>query len=258
MAQTAEVFWSRGGAAAACGIARTRRGSWFDPALVDALLILEHDEAFWRSLETPDVAALEPPDRVVRADDARLDRVAEAFASVVDAKSPYTAHHSDAVARIADGLGAALGLDRETRVLERRAALLHDVGKLGISSRILDKPGPLTESEWVLMRRHPRWSMEILARVSAFQDVARIAGAHHERLDGSGYFAGLTARELDQPSRILAVADVAEALSADRPYRGALSPDEVLEIMRQDAGTKLDADAVEALEDVLRLSSALA
>jgi putative nucleotidyltransferase with HDIG domain len=251
LAQTAEVFWREGGVAAACGIARTRRGTWFDPALVDELVALEHDETFWASLEHPDVAPLEPRDRVVRADDQRLDRVAEAFASVVDAKSPYTAHHSAGVARNADGLSVTLGLEREARVIERRAALLHDIGKLGISSRVLDKPGPLTPQEWQVMRRHPRWSMAILRRVSAFREVARVAGAHHERLDGSGYFAGLTARQLDAPSRILAVADVAEALSAERPYRGALGADEVMEIMRREAGRKLDADAVEALEDVL-------
>ncbi len=93
--------------------------------------------------------------------------------------------------------------------------------------------------------------MEILARVSAFRDVARIAGAHHERLDGSGYYQGLTAAQLDRPSRILAVADVAEALSADRPYRRALSPDEVLTVMRLDAGSGLDAEVLAALGAVL-------
>jgi HD-GYP domain-containing protein (c-di-GMP phosphodiesterase class II) len=93
--------------------------------------------------------------------------------------------------------------------------------------------------------------MEILARVSAFKAVAEIAGAHHERLDGSGYHRGLVAEQLDQPSRILAVADVAEALSADRPYRSALAPDDVLGIMRRDADRTLDHDALAALEQVL-------
>jgi HD-GYP domain-containing protein (c-di-GMP phosphodiesterase class II) len=135
--------------------------------------------------------------------------------------------------------------------MQRRAALLHDVGKLGVSNRILDKPGPLTDAEWVVMRRHPRWSVEILTQVRAFHDLARIAGAHHERLDGSGYFAGLTATELGLPERILAVADVAEALSADRPYRPALAPDDVLDVMRRDAGPRLDGNVFEALEEVL-------
>jgi putative nucleotidyltransferase with HDIG domain len=251
LSQTAEVFWQHGGAGAACDVARRRRATWFDPTLVDAFVALEHDARFWRSLETRTVAEVEPPEHVVVADDTRLDLVAQAFASIVDAKSPYTAHHSEGVAAIADVLAALLDLDRGTRAMLRRAALLHDIGKLGVSNRILDKRGPLGPAEWDTIRRHPQWSMEILARVRAFQEVARIAGAHHERMDGTGYHRGLTAPQLDQPSRILAVADVAEALSAERPYRAALSPDDVLRVMRRDAGRTLDAKAFSALEHVL-------
>jgi putative nucleotidyltransferase with HDIG domain len=252
LAQTAEVFWQQGGATAACEIARQRRGTWFDPVLVDALVALEHDADFWRSLETPAVGALEPLDRVLVADEQRLDQVAQAFATVVDAKSPYTARHSAGVAEIAAALASLLELDPDACATVRRAALLHDVGKLGVSNRILDKADRLTEREWAVMRFHPRWSMEILTRVRAFHELARIAAAHHERLDGSGYFAGLTGKQLDAPSRILAVADVAEALSADRPYRPALGPDEVLDIMRGDAGRTLDPDAFAALGPVLQ------
>jgi putative nucleotidyltransferase with HDIG domain len=251
LAQTAAVFWQNGGPDAACEIARRRRQTWFDPALVDAFVALEHDAPFWHSLDTPTVTVLEPPDRVLVADEARLDQVAHAFASIVDAKSTYTAHHSEGVAAIAAALAALLDLDAGTRATLHRAALLHDVGKLGVSNRILDKPGHLGKAEWETVRRHPQWSMEILSRVSAFQDVARIAAAHHERLDGSGYYRGLTALQLDRPSRILAVADVAEALSAERPYRPALSPDEVLTIMRRDANRALDPDAFTALGQVL-------
>ncbi len=251
ISQTAEVFWQRGGPQLADEFARRRRGTWFDPDLVDALAMLQDDTAFWRSLARPNVAALEPPDRVLVADDARLDQVAHAFASIVDAKSPYTAHHSEGVSAIAVALARLLGLDARVQGTLRRAALLHDIGKLGVSNRILDKPGPLGEGEWVTVRRHPRWSMEILSRVRAFDEVARIASAHHERLDGSGYWRGLTAEDLDPPSRILAVADVAEALSAERPYRPALSPDRVLSIVREAANRTLDRDACRALEDVL-------
>jgi putative nucleotidyltransferase with HDIG domain len=251
LAQTAEVFWEHGGASAACEIARKRRQTWFDPALVDALVGLEGDARFWRSLEAPTVTEVEPTEHVVVADDARLDLVAHAFASIVDAKSPYTGRHSEGVAAISDALAGLLELDDGTRATLRRAALLHDIGKLGVSNRILDKPGPLVPTEWDTVRRHPQWSMEILARVSAFDEVARIAGAHHERLDGRGYHRGLTASELDQPSRILAVADVAEALSAARPYRQALGHDEVLKIMRRDANRGLDGGVLAALEEAL-------
>ena len=247
LAQTMEVFWSQGGAAAACAVARERRGTWFEPALVDAVATFEHDGAFWASLHEPDVNALEPADRVERADDARLDRVAEAFARIVDAKSPYTASHSAGVAEIAEGIAVTLGLDAPTRRLLRRAGLLHDVGKLGVSNRILDKPGKLDAEEWVAMRRHPELSRVILDSVPALADVARLAGTHHERLDGSGYPDGLTATELDLRDRILQVADVAEALSAERPYRAALPVAEVLAIIRRDAGVRLDAGCVAAL-----------
>jgi putative nucleotidyltransferase with HDIG domain len=251
LAQTAEVFWRYGGPGAACEIVRQRRGTWFDPALVDAFAGLGHDERFWHSLESPAVAALEPPDQVLVADDERLDRVAHAFASIIDAKSPYTAHHSEGVAAITMTLAALLDVDAATRATLYRAALLHDVGKLGVSNRILDKAGRLDPAERDTVRHHPQWSMEILSRVRAFGDVARIAAAHHERLDGSGYYQGLTAAQLDQPSRILAVADVAEALSARRPYRPALGPDDVLRIMRSEADRALDSNAFTALEQVL-------
>ena len=228
LSQTMEVFWQQGGAAAACDVARARRGTWFDPALVDAVDELERDVCFWASLETPDVQAVEPADRVLRADDARLDRVAEAFAGIVDAKSPYTARHCAGVAEIADGIAATMGLDDATRRLLRRAALLHDVGKLGVSNRILDKPGALSDGEWSAVRRHPRLSMVILRAVPALAPVARLSATHHERLDGSGYPYGLTASELKLPDRILQVADVTDALTSERPYREALSPDEGL------------------------------
>jgi putative nucleotidyltransferase with HDIG domain len=251
LAQAAEVFWQHGGPEAALEIGRRRRHTWFDPTLVDALLTLEGDDAFWDSLVAPAVAGLEPPDRVITADSERLDQVAHAFASIVDAKSPYTAHHSEGVAAISVALAAQLGLDAQAQRTLRRAALLHDIGKLGVSNRILDKPGPLGQGEWATVRRHPRWSLEILSRVGAFGDVARIASAHHERLDGSGYYRGLTAQELDPPSRILAVADVAEALLSDRPYRRALSLEQVLTIVRGTADCTLDGDACLALDDVL-------
>jgi putative nucleotidyltransferase with HDIG domain len=248
LSQSMEVFWQHGGPAAAVDIARARRGTWYEPALVDAVGVLERDRPFWASLAAPNVQSVEPTDRVERADDDRLDRVAEAFASIVDAKSPYTARHSAGVAEIADGIAETIGLDHPTRGLLRRAALLHDIGKLGVSNRILDKRGSLTDGEWGSVRRHPRLSLVILRGVPALADVARLAVMHHERLDGSGYPYAMTASELDMPARILQVADVAEALTAERPYRAALPVDEVLSIMRAEAGTRLDAKAFAALE----------
>ena len=248
LAQTMEVFWQHGGPQAACAVARERRATWFDPTLVDAIAAFEHDRAFWASLTNADVNALEPTDRVQRADHARLDRVAEAFAGIVDAKSPFTARHSAGVAAIAEGVAGTMGLDAATRRLLRRAGLLHDVGKLGVPNRILDKPGKLTDEEWAAVRRHPQLSEAILSPVPALADVARLAVEHHERLDGSGYPYGLVAHQLDVPSRVLQVADVAEALSARRPYREAMDLDAVLRVMGREAGSRLDAVAFGALE----------
>jgi len=251
LAQTMEVFWQDGGREGALGIARRRRGTWFDPAIVDALAGLEDDTAFWASLDGAAVTEVEPADRVLVADDDGLDRIAEAFARVVDAKSPYTGRHSEGVAEIAVGLGERLDLDADDIRTLRRAGLLHDLGKLAISNRILDKPDKLTDEEWAVVREHPALSERILAGVPAFARLARIAGNHHERLDGSGYPRGRSGLALGPLSRILCVADVAEALTADRPYRGPLDVGTVLEIMGRDAGTKLDPTVFRALEGVL-------
>ena len=252
LAQTAEVYWQDGGGAAgACGVARERRGTWFDPALVDALCATEDDHAFWASLDEPRVASLEPVDRLLLADDDGLDRIAQAFAGIVDAKTPFTARHSEGVAEIAVALSAALGFDALAQRRLRRAGLLHDIGKLGVSNRILDKPGKLDAGEWAAVRRHPTWTLEILQRIPAFSDLAEIAANHHEKLDGSGYGRGLTGGELTLEARILVVADIAEALTARRPYRESLPVEKVLEIMGGDVPHALDGDVFARLPDVL-------
>ncbi|MDP9293615.1 MAG: HD domain-containing protein [Actinomycetota bacterium] len=260
LAQTAEVFFAEGGLEAAMEMAGERSGTWFDPELVDALRSTRGDVVFWSSLAGAVpyavVQAFEPEDRLLEADPDRLDRVAEAFALIIDAKSPYTGRHSDGVARIAVGIGDVMGFGpRELRDL-RRAALLHDIGKLGVSNLILDKPGRLDDEEWTQMRRHPALTARILERVSAFRGLADVASAHHERLDGRGYHRGLGAEQLGTAARILAVADVCEALSADRPYRAALARDEMLEIMRRDAGTGLCRECFGALEVSLDIGTA--
>jgi HD-GYP domain-containing protein (c-di-GMP phosphodiesterase class II) len=174
----------------------------------------------------PDVQAVEPADRVLRADDARLDRVAEAFAGIVDAKSPYTARHCAGVAEIADGMAATMGVDDATRRLLRRAGA---PARRRQARRLQPHPRQARRAErreWGAVRRHPRLSMVILRAVPALAPVARLSATHHERLDGSGYPYGLTASELKLPDRILQVADVTDALTSERPYREALSPDE--------------------------------
>ena len=252
LAQTAEVFYARDGLDAALTVARKRRGRWFDPDLVDALVSTRGDHAFWGALDAEEAEALiagrEPADRLLVADDDRLDRVAEAFAAVVDAKSPFTGRHSAGVAEIATGVGHMMRLSPVAMRNLRRAALLHDLGKLGVSNLVLDKPGKLDEAEWAEMRRHPELTVRILERVEALRPIAAGAGAHHERMDGRGYHLGVTAEALGPLPRILAVADVFEALTAERPYREAMPRERALEIMRADIGTAFDPAYFEALE----------
>jgi HD-GYP domain-containing protein (c-di-GMP phosphodiesterase class II) len=251
LAQTAEIFHAEAGVDAACRVAERRRGEWFDPALVDALTACCDDARFWASLDRPDTSAWEPPDRLLIADEERLDRIAGAFAGVIDAKSPWTYRHSDRASVIAVSLAAALGAGEEELSDLRRAAMLHDIGKLAISNRILDKPGGLSDPEFAVVREHPIVTARILEHIPGLGHLAPLAQAHHERLDGSGYPLGLTGGDVTLPMRVLAVADVYEAMTSDRPYRGALSSDQALEILRADAPARLDADAIHALERLL-------
>ena len=153
---------------------------------------------------------------------------------MIDAKSPATAGHSHRVAGLIAGAAAQLG--QPAPPTELQAALLHDIGKLSLSSRILDKPGGLTPAEWAAVREHPVHTERLLSRVAPLRPVAAVAAAHHERLDGSGYPNGLRGDELPPPARLLAVADVFEALTASRPYRGKLSPADALAHLRAAAG----------------------
>jgi HD-GYP domain-containing protein (c-di-GMP phosphodiesterase class II) len=247
LAQTAEIFHAAGGVDAALAMARRRSGGWFDPDLVEALGAIRGDDAFWHSLPEGDVAPWEPAERMLEADDARLDAIAYAFAGVIDAKSPWTYRHSDRTCMLVLGLAAALGAVEDQLSDLRRAALLHDVGKLAVSNRILDKPGRLTPAEFAQVRRHPVVTRRILERVPGFGLLAPLASAHHERLDGSGYPNGLTAEELTMPMRMLAVADVYEALTSERPYRAAMRSDQALAIIRIESPHALDQEAAAAL-----------
>jgi HD-GYP domain-containing protein (c-di-GMP phosphodiesterase class II) len=251
LAQTAEIFHADRGVDAALQVARRRRGQWFDPTLVDALGAVGVDGGFWASLADGDVRAWEPEDRLLLADAERLDGIAAAFAGVIDAKSPWTYRHSDRTSLIATSLAAALGWSEDAMAEIHRGGLLHDVGKLGISNRILDKPASLTAAEFDQIRRHPVLGERILARVPGFNTLAPLARAHHERLDGGGYPYGLTAERLTMPMRLLAVADVFEALTSERPYRPAMSSDRALAVVRSQVPSRLDGEVFSALEGLL-------
>jgi HD-GYP domain-containing protein (c-di-GMP phosphodiesterase class II) len=255
LAQVIDIFHTLGGRDAALQEARGRSASWFDPALVRALEHVARDAAFWRMLGSPEVEsavfAMEPGAGEVVLDDGYLDDIAAAFGQVVDSKSPFTSGHSERVARIADTLALRLGIADARRRWLRRGALLHDVGKLGVSNAILDKPGPLDDEEWAIMRQHPAHTEAILARIGAFAELARVAGAHHERLDGGGYPRGLGADQIAIETRIITTADIFDAISADRPYRKAVPIPQALEMMRASVGTAIDPLCFEALRQVI-------
>lgn len=255
IAQTAEVFLAKGGSDAALAVLRERRGRWFDPALVDTVVGWRADGSWWNSVVAPDQMAhatlLEPAQHAREVDDAGLDRVAEAFAEIIDAKSPFTYKHSSNVAMYACAIGERLGFDARTMQRTRRAGLLHDIGKVGVSNRILDKNGPLAADERAAVQSHPMYTWEILGRVSAFASFARQAATHHEKLDGSGYPWKLRGDELDKPSRAMVVADIYEALTADRPYRAGMPVEKALAILEQERGDKLDGDAIDALAEAV-------
>jgi putative nucleotidyltransferase with HDIG domain len=253
-----EIFSGLDGPARAVQVARERRGRWFAPDLVDAIDALEEDADFWEALEQASVDqwidAAEEDESPANAD--RLDRIADAFALIIDAKSPFTFDHSQRVATYAGAINERLGSDGVDAVRLRRAALLHDLGKLTVPNRILDKPDKLDSDEWTVVRRHPAFTLSVLERVPLFQDFAEDSANHHEWMDGSGYCRGLSGPALSLTARILGVADVVDALVADRPYRRGMPADRVRSILERESGSHFDPFCVDACSaDLIDLSA---
>ncbi|MEQ1510696.1 MAG: HD domain-containing phosphohydrolase [Sphingopyxis sp.] len=255
LAQTADIFFMTGGCEAACAEIAARRGTWFDPALVDLFLALGQKPDFWATLAADDLEAqlftMEAGRHRVPVDEDYLDAIALAFGEVIDAKSAFTGGHSERVAIFTDHIADQLGFDPPSRRRLRRAAALHDVGKLGVSNRILDKQGKLDEAEWIEMRDHAALTEQILGRVGVMRDMAMIAGAHHERLDGTGYPHRLNCLAIGIETRIITTADIFDALTADRPYRAAMPIDRALAIMDNEAGSAVDPACLQALKAVI-------
>lgn len=254
LAQIVDVFHSHAGRAAAIAEAERRSGTWLDPKLVQAFVGIAQSELFWEQLTSPLIdtrlRTLLPSTECRIVDDDYLDDIAAAFGQVIDAKSPYTANHSARVGDLAVAIAAEMGVPQVRRRGLRRAALLHDVGKLGVSNAVLDKPGPLDEREWTAMRDHARHTLEILDRIGPLHEMAEIAAAHHERLDGRGYPFGLADTQIRRETRIITVCDFYDALTSDRPYRAALSSDEALAIMGESVGSAIDGDCFDALRAI--------
>lgn len=221
-------------------VVRSRRGSAYDPALVQ--LFERHGRSILDEVATSAswdaVLAAEPAPRPW-IPDSRLDQILTVFADFVDLKSPCLAGHSRAVAEL-----AARADGTEASPL-RRAGLVHDLGRVGVPNGIWDKPGPLGSAEWERVRLHPYYTERILLRCPALSHLAPLAGAHHERLDGSGYHRGSVASAIPWEARLLAAADAYQAMTQPRPYRAALAPEVAARLLSDEARAgRLDPDAV--------------
>jgi putative nucleotidyltransferase with HDIG domain len=233
-----------------------RRGDWFCPELVDAFMLVSNSEAFWFMLEAGQVngyvttwlaETTQQPMTFVH-----LRCLMHIFSSIVDAKSPFTKEHSDGVASLARYLGQQMGLGEDRCDMLELAGLLHDIGKLRVPDELLEKPGPLTAEEQRTMHRHSFDTYNILRNIKGMESVALWAAQHHERVNGTGYPYHTQAEGISLEARIVAVADVFQALAQNRPYREALEPLVILDILnRQVLSGKLDAQVVACVEQHL-------
>ena len=248
-AEFVEVAHRLGGVEAAVALAERRAGLQFDPALTAALRDAP-DEVLGgldsgRTWNT--VIDAEPALRVTLSG-AAFDQALLALADFVDLKSPYTLGHARAVSELAAATAVQLGLAENETSLLRRAGLVHDLGRLGVSNAIWDKPGPLGAGEWERVRLHPYLTERILQQSSALAPLAAIAVQHRERLDGSGYPKGLSGGAITRPARILGAVDAYRSMREPRPYRPPLGAEQAAAELQADVRAgKLDAEAVAAV-----------
>lgn len=230
-----------------------KRGTWFCPELVDAFIAVSQSEAFWFALESNYVSGYlsawlsHATER--RMSFPELRELMHLFSCIVDAKSSYTRQHSDGVSNLARYLGEQFGLSERSCEMLELAGLLHDLGKLRVPDELLEKPGRLTEDEMKMVKRHSFDTYSILKNIRGLEEVTLWASQHHERMDGSGYPYHTNNGAISLEARIVAVADVFQALAQRRPYREALHPDRILAILKEqvEAG-KLDGDVVNHIE----------
>lgn len=249
LADSVEAFHHTGGIEAALRVARERRGTQFDPDLVDCFGA-RHDEILdgLAAISAWDeVIALDPQLGLALTDD-QLDRVLVAFADFADLKSPLRLGHSRGVAELAAQAGTMLGLPADAVIMLRRAALVHDIGMIGIPSGVWDETSDWSISQRERARTHPYLTERMLARTPSLARVAHCASLHHERLDGSGYPHGLRGDAISLPARILGAADVYNALRQPRPHRPALDAHDTERTMLDEVRAgRLDGDAVQAV-----------
>jgi putative nucleotidyltransferase with HDIG domain len=225
------------------------RGSLFAPELVDVFLDVSQSEFFWLTMMPHHLelhlSEMSNTRNTKYINDKSLLQIANIFASIVDAKSHYTVEHSRGVARLAKHIASELGMNKEKCIVLEVAGLLHDIGKLKIPDEILEKPGPLTPAERAIIMSHSFESYQILKPISGFDDISKWAAFHHECISGKGYPFHLHREQLPREARIIAIADVFQALVQERPYRSSVKPKKVQSILEEmESSNKLDSDLV--------------
>ncbi len=249
VARDISLFLSVGGADEARAVIESRSGAQYEPRLVELAtrsfgeLVGDLDEArMWQQ-----ALDVEPLPKVWIAGE-RVDAAFTAIATLTSLKSPWLRGHPTGVAELAEAAAWRRGLPASTVTLVRRAALAHDLGRIGVQNTIWEKPGPLGFGEWERVRLHPHFTERAFAQSADLSPIGLVAGAHHERLDGSGYHRGSLGQALDDPSRILAAADCYAAMLEARPYRPALDADAAeAELLAEAKRGRLDPDAVDAV-----------
>jgi HD-GYP domain-containing protein (c-di-GMP phosphodiesterase class II) len=249
VARDAAIQRMVGGVEHAVGVIRERAGHAFDPqvaaCLVDdpaEILAVGHEASAWG-----ETLACEPQPTLTIGGDA-IDRALAAIGEFADLMSPYLSGHSTGVAELAVAAAQRCRIDAMGVSTIRRAALVHDLGRVAVHPRIWQKPGTLSADEWEHVRLHPYQTERVLSRSPFLSTLIPIAGAHHERLDGSGYHRGAGGAELAFPARLLAAADAYHALTEPRPHRDTVPPEQAaLELGREATAGRLDADAVTAV-----------
>jgi HD-GYP domain-containing protein (c-di-GMP phosphodiesterase class II) len=249
LARVVEVFHRAGGVDDAIAVAHRRSGTQFDPGLVD--LFCDEARSLFEEVESATswdaLIAAEPALGAVLAEE-EFDAALEAIGDYADLKSPYTLGRSRGVAELAEAAARRRGLPDADVVTLRRAAVVEDLGRLGVSNAIWDKPGPLTPVDWERVRLHPYLTERMLASSAALAPLAAIAAQHHERLDGSGYPHGLSGGAISPAARILAAADVYHAATEPRPHRPARAPAEAAAELRAEVRAgRIDGDAADAV-----------